>query len=59
VAYIKSLHQANRQLWRVSFLFHAGLYLLIAALVLLVANVAFHSFLPAAGNRWPGSGLWL
>jgi nitrate reductase gamma subunit len=41
MVYLKALREANRRLWRVSFPFHMGLYLLIGASVLLVANALF------------------
>jgi nitrate reductase gamma subunit len=46
ILFLRGLRKDNRSLWRVSFPFHFGLYLMIATLVLLV----IHSLL----TRWGG-----
>ena len=52
--FLKGLWEFNRRLWRVSFLFHFGLYLLIATLAMLFAAavLSLASFAGAA-LCWP------
>lgn len=53
ILFLKALWEHNRRLWRFSFPFHAGLYLLSACFVLLVLGGLAH----AVGISGPGWGI--
>jgi nitrate reductase gamma subunit len=47
--FLKGLYEFNRRLWRVSFLFHFGLYLLIATMFMVLATAVLNLGVPGAG----------
>jgi nitrate reductase gamma subunit len=54
VLWLKALREFNRPLWRRSYPFHAGLYLLIVAVPLVVAAGALAIWWPGMAAAWPG-----
>jgi nitrate reductase gamma subunit len=54
---LKALREFNAPLWRRSFPFHAGLYLLIASVALVVAAALGTLWLPSFMSGWPGVAL--
>jgi nitrate reductase gamma subunit len=47
--FLKGLWEFNRRLWRVSFLFHFGLYLLIATIGMVLATAVLNLSVPGTG----------
>jgi nitrate reductase gamma subunit len=59
IATLNALREHNRPLWWRSFPFHAGLYLLSGALMLVLAAAALTLLAPSAAAGWPGTALRL
>jgi nitrate reductase gamma subunit len=55
VAFLVALRKHNRPMWRASFPFHFGLYLVIAATVLMAALPLANSVVPGAMGIWRGA----